>query len=356
MMKPFVFMTLLSVVACSTDKHEHASALHFGEVDGTTVHLYRLINDAGDTVCITNYGATITRWSTRDKNGNHSSVMLGFDSLQRYLQQPPYFGSTIGRYGNRIAGGCFTLDGIEYTLAKNNGVNHLHGGVKGFDKLVWTVDSVSRDAIVLSYMSEHMEEGYPGNLLVKVGFTLTGGNALHITYHATTDKPTVVNLTNHSYFNLSGDPSTTILDHQLQVNAEHYTPVDSTLIPKGTIAPVTNTPFDFTAPIAIGARIGQVPGGYDHNFVLRDGINKLKTVALLSDNKSGRTLEVLTTEPGLQFYSGNFLDGTFLNKHTGLCLETQHFPNSPNESAFPSTVLRPGETYHSETIYKISVK
>jgi len=291
--------------------------------------------------------------------------VLGFDSLSGYLTPPPYFGATIGRYGNRIAGAHFTLDGHSYRLAANNGPNHLHGGLKGFDKVVWTADSVdpTNPRLTLQYLSKDGEEGYPGNLSTTVTFTLSDANELTIDYTATTDKATPVNLTNHSYFNLTGDASRTILDHSLQIDADRYTPVDSTLIPTGELAPVKGTPFDFTTPHKIGERIASVPGGYDHNFVLNKGGRDGARVALLSDPLSGRSLAVYTTEPGLQFYSGNFLDGSLtnrdgkkINQHAALCLETQHFPDSPNQPSFPSTILKPGETYHTTTKYKVSLE
>ncbi len=337
----------------------------WGETDGKKVFLYTLTNKNGVQVKISNYGGTITSWITPDKSGTASSIVLGFDSLQGYLQKPPYFGATIGRYGNRIAKGKFSIGKTGYTLATNDGPNHLHGGLKGFDKVVWDaappVDSVP--SLTLNYLSKDGEEGYPGNLKVTVKYTLTDDNELKLDYTATTDKPTPVNLTNHSYFNLTGNASHTILKHVLQINADNYTPVDSTLIPTGEIKPVKNTSFDFTSAKAIGARIDSVKGGYDHNFVLNRKDGSLQQVAVLSDSLSGRKLEVFTTEPGLQFYSGNFLDGKLktpagiaIQQHAALCLETQHFPDSPNKPNFPSTILEPGKEYHSETVYKVSWK
>ena len=336
----------------------------WGEADGKKVQLYTLTNNNGVQVKITNYGGVVTHWITPDKAGNKSSIVLGFDELQGYLNQPPYFGAIIGRYGNRIADAKFSLDGQTYTLAANNGKNHLHGGEKGFDKVVWDAASVSAGspALTLTYLSKDGEEGYPGNLRVTVNYTLTDDDGLLITYDAETDKATPVNLTNHSYFNLSGNPSTTILNHKLWIDADRYTPVDTTLIPTGELKRVKGTPFDFTTPTAIGARIDKVPGGYDHNFVLNKADTSLKLVSYLTDSVSGRKLEVYTTEPGLQFYSGNFLDGTIktssgqpLNKHAALCLETQHFPDSPNKPAFPTTILKPGQKYHTVTKYKVSI-
>jgi aldose 1-epimerase len=306
----------------------------------------------------------LTSWIVPDKNGQKSSILLGYDSLDGYLAKPPYFGALIGRYGNRIAKGKFKLDGKEYQLATNDGPNHLHGGLKGFDKVVWTATTFSDTlpSLALSYVSKDGEEGYPGNLRVAVIYTLTDDNELSIEYNAETDKATPVNLTNHSYFNLTGDHSNTILDHTLMINADFYNPVDSTAIPTGELKSVKGTPFDFTTATRIGARIDSVKGGYDHNWVLNRKDTSLQLVAVLADSLSGRKLEVYTTEPGLQFYTGNFLDakikashGKPFLQHTGLCMETQHFPDSPNEPKFPSAILRPGEKYHSFTKYKFSL-
>jgi aldose 1-epimerase len=336
----------------------------FGQADGKPVYLYTLTNKNGAAVKITNYGGIVTSWTAPDKNGNKSSIVLGFDSLSGYLAKPPYFGALVGRYGNRIANGKFKIGDSSYTLATNNGKNHLHGGLKGFDKVVWDaamVDSVP--ALTLSYSSKDGEEGYPGNLKVTVVYTLSDDNELGIEYSAETDKPTVLNLTNHSYFNLTGSVENSILHHALQINADAYTPVDSTLIPTGLLQPVKGTPFDFTTATAIGARIANVPGGYDHNFVLNSKDGSLQLAAVLLDSMSGRKLEVYTTQPGLQFYTGNFLDGSIktsdgkaINKNAALCMETQHFPDSPNQPSFPSTLLKPGEKYHSITKYKLSLQ
>jgi aldose 1-epimerase len=337
----------------------------WGDVGGTKVSLFTLTNDKGTQVTITNYGGAVTSFITPDKNGKRSSIIIGFDSLQQYLQKPPYFGALIGRYGNRIGNAKFSLNGIEYKLAANDGGNQLHGGIKGFDKVVWeaTAPADSVPSLTLNYLSKDGEEGYPGNLNVTVVYTLTNDDGLKIEYTATTDKATPVNLTNHSYFNLTGDVSNTILDHTLMIDADNYTPVDSTLIPTGEIKPVKGTPFDFTTPKEIGRDIYQVKGGYDHNWVLNKKDSSLTKVAVLSDSLSGRSLEVYTTQPGLQFYTGNFLDGKFINRggiplkqHTALCLETQHFPDSPNKTNFPSTILQPGATYHSVTIYKAKLQ
>lgn len=335
----------------------------WGEADGKPVDLYTLTNANGVQVKITTYGGIVTSWVTPDKNGNKTNVVLGFDSLSGYLAKPPYFGAIIGRYGNRIAKGTFKIDTTTYQLATNNGENHLHGGNKGYDKVVWNAKPAdSTTSLTLTYLSKDGEEGYPGNLNITVVYTLTDENELLIDYTAETDKTTVVNLTNHSYFNLTSDVNNTILDHQLQINADKYTPVDAGLIPTGELKDVKGTPFDFLQPHKIGERIAAVDGGYDHNFVLTRTGSDLELVATLTDSVSGRKLEVFTTEPGLQFYSGNFLDGTIktsdgksINLRTGLCLETQHFPDSPNQPAFPSTLLKPGEKYHTVTKYKISV-
>jgi aldose 1-epimerase len=342
---------------------EKVTKVSWGEADGKPVDLYTLTNANGVQVKITNYGGTVTSWVTPDKAGNKSNVVLGFDSLSGYLAKPPYFGAIIGRYGNRIGKGTFKIDTATYKLATNNGENHLHGGNKGFDKVVWDAKPADSTAsLTLTYLSKDGEEGYPGNLNITVVYTLTDDNELLIDYTAETDKATVVNLTNHSYFNLTGDVNNTILDHQLQINADKYTPVDEGLIPTGELKDVKGTPFDFLQPHKIGERIAAVDGGYDHNFVLTRKGSDLELVATLSDSVSGRILEVFTTEPGLQFYSGNFLDGTIktsdgktINLHTGLCLETQHFPDSPNKSSFPSTLLKPGEKYHTVTKYKVSL-
>ncbi|MEI6948312.1 aldose epimerase family protein [Paraflavisolibacter sp. H34] len=335
----------------------------WGETDGKKVSLYTLTNSKGSEVKITNYGGIVTSWITADKNGGRSSIVIGYDSLQGYLNKPPYFGALIGRYGNRIGNAKFTLDGKTYQLAANDGKQHLHGGNKGYDKVVWdAAPGGDGKSLTLSYLSKDGEEGYPGNLNIKVTYSLTDEDELQIDYSATTDKATPVNLTNHCYFNLSGDVAHSILDHSLQIDADNYTPVDNTLIPTGEIKSVKGTPFDFTSKTKIGARIAQVPGGYDHNWVLNKKDSSLSKVAELSDSISGRTLEVYTTEPGLQFYSGNFLDGKLINRdgkpiqqHAALCLETQHFPDSPNKPKFPNTILQPGQTYHTVSKYKVVV-
>lgn len=336
----------------------------WGETDGQAVFLYTLSNDNGIEINISNYGATVTSWVIPDRNGNKSNIVIGFETLAEYLAGSPFFGATIGRYSNRIKQGKFYIGDDIYTLATNNGSNHLHGGNKGFDKVVWeAIPAADNSASLnLTYCSRDGEEGYPGNLKVAVTFTLTGKDELVIEYSAETDRTTVVNLTNHSYFNLTGDVSLPILDHILQLNADRYTPVDQCQIPTGELKTVAGTPFDFLLPHRIGQLIGEVEGGYDHNFVLNRVSDNPELVAVLSEEQSGRKLEVYTTEPGLQLYTGNFLDGTIhtsegkpIHKHTALCLETQHFPDSPNQPQFPSVILKPGEKYHSTTVYKISV-
>ena len=344
----------------------------FGKTkEGAPVDLYTLTNRHGMVAKIITYGATLTELTVPGKPGSPAAnVVLGFDNIEPYLAGVPYFGSTVGRVGNRIAKATFTLNGKAYKLAANNGPNHLHGGIKGFDKVVWkaeVVPAADAQAVKFTYRRVDGEEGYPGNLAVTVVYTLgnTGLGDLRIDYKATTDKATPVNLTNHSYFNLAGEGNGTILDHVLTLSADQITPVDATLIPTGAFQPVKGTPFDFTTPTAIGARLAQVPieppVGYDHNFVLRPAPagQPMRLAAVVTEPKSGRRMEVLTTEPGIQFYSGNFLDGTIknrkgvpYNKHAGFCLETQHFPDSVNQPKFPSTILEPGKTYSTTTIYQ----
>ncbi len=335
---------------------------------GTTVEQFALSNGRGMKAKVITYGGIVTELHAPDKDGKLADVVLGFDGLEGYLERNPFFGCITGRYANRIAGGTFTLGGKEYTLAKNNGPNHLHGGLKGFDKVVWKAEPVRGEepAVRLSYLSKDGEEGYPGNLSVTVTYTLTDDNALRIDYRATTDKATPINLTNHSYFNLAaaGD----VLDHVMTIAADRYTPVDETLIPTGKIDPVRGTPLDFTGPTPIGKRIDQlksVPGGgYDHNYVLRQPEKKGPHLAArVTEPKSGRVMEVLTTEPGVQLYTGNFLDGKLkgkggavYKKHAGFCLETQHFPDSVHHKDFPSVILEPGQAFNSTTVYRFSTK
>jgi aldose 1-epimerase len=339
----------------------------FGRLpDGTPVELYTLNNSHGLRARIMTYGAIVVSLEVPDRDGSLADITLGYDSLDGYLETTPYFGAVVGRYGSRIAKAKFTLDGVEYTLAANNGENHLHGGLKGFDKVMWAAEPVREEAAVgvkLSYLSPDGEEGYPGNLSCVVTYWITEDNELKITYEATTDKATPVNLTHHSYFNLAGQGRGDILVHELILEADRYTPVDEGLIPIGELRPVAGTPFDFTTPHTIGARIAQVHGGYDHNFVLRSGGGDLTRAAQVFEPTSGRVMEVFTTEPGIQFYTGNFLDGSIFgkvgreyNKHYGFCLETQHFPDSPNQPDFPSTILRPGETCQTLTIYRFSTR
>lgn len=332
--------------------------------DGSEVSLFTLTNSNDMEVKITNYGGIVTSIRIPDVNGSLDDVVLGFESLDKYLEGTPYFGAIIGRYGNRIAGGKFSIDGTEYELATNDGSNHLHGGEVGFDKVLWDAEIQDDNSLKLTYLSEDGEEGYPGNLEVSVVYSLTNDSELKIEYEATTDKATPVNLTNHSYFNLSGQPDSTILDHELMLNADQYTPVNDELIPTGELTEVEGTPFDFRNPHEIGARIDQVEGGYDHNWVLNRSENdSLFHAATLYHEESGREMKVFTEEPGIQFYSGNFLDGSLEGpdgtpfvQHAALCLETQHFPNSPNEPDFPSTILEPGETYETTTIYQFSTR
>jgi aldose 1-epimerase len=336
--------------------------------DGIAVDEYTLTNSNGMEMKVITYGGIITSLSAPDRHGNQGNIVLGFDNLADYETKNPYFGAIIGRYGNRIGGAKFSIDGTEYTLAANNGPNSLHGGVKGMDKVVWTAAEAEVEngvGLELSYLSPDGEEGYPGNLSVKVVYTLTEDNELRIEYTATTDQATVVNLTQHSYFNLAGNGAGTIYDHVLQINADQYTPVDETLIPTGENVDVVGTPFDFRNPKTIGAGIRSndpqvvIGRGYDHNFVLNSDDGSLSKAAWVYEPTTGRTMEVWTTEPGVQFYTGNFLDGTLVGSSGGMyrqgegfCLETQHFPDSPNQANFPSTVLQPGDTYQSTTVYR----
>ena len=340
----------------------------FGKTaDGKAVEAFTLTNANGLSLRAITYGGIITHLRVPDRNGTMGDVALGFDSLEGYLAGHPYFGTIVGRYGNRIAGGKFVLDGRTYTLATNNGPNHLHGGKVGFDKAVWAGEPTgSGDGVTFTHTSPDGDEGYPGTLKARVSYTLTDRNELVVEYFATTDKPTPVNLTQHTYFNLAAEG--TILGHELTIHADRYTPVDSTLIPTGELASVGGTPLDFRKPTPVGARIDAAHEqlkhgrGYDHNFVLNGKPGELRPAARLVDPKSGRTLDVSTTEPGLQFYTGNFLDGTLTGKggrvyehRAGLCLETQHFPDSPNKPQFPSTTLRPGQEYRSKTVFVFGV-
>jgi aldose 1-epimerase len=336
----------------------------FGEFENAAVTQFTISNPNGMQVSILNYGGTVTNIMTPDKDKKMGDVLLGFDSLPGYLQKGnPYFGCLVGRYGNRIAKGKFVLDGQAYQLPLNNNGNTLHGGLKGFDKVMWQATKPAGDSsLQLTYTSKDGEQGFPGNLQVTVVYTLTSDNALQIAYTATTDKATPINLTNHCYFNLSGGKEGTILNHEVMINADKYTAVDTMLIPTGQLPDVKGTSMDFTTAKTVGKDLAAVKGGYDHNWVLNRKGNDLEKVATVYDPASGRLLEVLTTEPGLQFYTGNFLDSTLHGKnnwvyaqHAALCLETQHFPDGPNQPSFPNTILKPGETYKHTTQYKTHV-
>ena len=361
------------LVGCSSTKPspDQLSRQTFGQTkDGTEVYLFTLRNPHGAEAKISSYGGIVTSLKVPDRDGKMGDVVLGYDNLADYLKESPFFGALIGRYGNRIAKGHFTLDGKEYTLATNNYPNALHGGNKGFDKVVWEPKAVTTPdgpGLKLTYLSKDGEEGYPGNLSVTVVYTLTADNALKVEYTATTDKDTVVNLTQHSYFNLAGKD--TILNHTVMIPADKFTPVDSTLIPNGELRPVDGTPFDFRKPTAIGARINQddeqlkFGKGYDHNWVVNKPLGQFGLMARVTEPTTGRILEVFSTEPGLQFYSGNFLDGTLKGKggwvypfRAAFCMEPQHYPDSPNKPEFPTVVLKPGQTYHNTIVYKFSVQ
>jgi aldose 1-epimerase len=371
-----ILLGLILLSSCNSAKTEQESQTtdslisirDFGTFDNEPVKLYTLKNNNGMEVSVMNYGGIIVSLKVPDKAGVMEDVVLGYDSLNQYMTNNPYFGALIGRYGNRIEKGKFNLNGTAYSLPVNDGENHLHGGTQGFDKVYWNIQPDS-NALILTYTSKDGEQGYPGNLSTEVRYTLTDDNELKIDYLATTDKPTIVNLTQHSYFNLSGRNSE-ILNHTLQINADTYLPVDKGLIPTGILAPVEKTPFDFRNAERIGARINddheqlKLGRGYDHCWVLnnKDKNKSLSKVATLTDSVSGRQMEVFTTEPGLQFYAGNFLDGTIKGKkgevytfRSGLCLETQHYPDSPNKNEFPSVTLNPGEKYVSTTVYKFMV-
>jgi aldose 1-epimerase len=343
--------------------------------DGRSAQLFTLTNRHGIEIRLTNYGGIITALRTPDRAGRFDDIVLGYDNLAGYLHDSPYFGAIVGRYGNRIARGIFSLDGKTYRLAINNGPNSLHGGLRGFDKVVWNAQPFQNQedrGVALDYTSPEGEEGYPGTLRSRVTYTLTDDDRLIVDYQATTDKATPVNLTQHTYWNLAGSAQRDILGHELTINADAITPVDSTLIPTGEIAPVTGTPFDFRTPTSIGARVDQrqntqirYGNGYDHNFVLNRGgaaAGALVQAARVVEPSTGRTLDIVTTEPGLQFYSGNFLDGSITGKagsvyhfRYGLALETQHYPDSPNRPNFPSTILRPGAQYKTRTVFTFGV-
>jgi len=369
----FALFLVIASISCNQKNTKQAikpDAFH-KLVDGKQVDLYTLKNKNGLQMTVTNYGGRVVSLMVPDKSGKMEDVVLGYESIDGYLNAAEqYFGASIGRYGNRIAKGTFTLDSVKYNLAVNNTPNSLHGGVKGFSAKVWTAVQKDQNELELSLVSPDMEEGYPGELKVKVNYKLTDANEFSITYRAETTKPTVLNLTNHSYFNLHGAGNSDILDHEVFLNADKYTPVDSALIPTGKIESVIGTPFDFTTPTTVGSRINEKNEqltfglGYDHNFVLNKTDAKVVSLAAsVYDPQSGRFMEVFTNEPGVQFYCGNFLKGKEIGKQakpynfrSALCLETQHFPNSPNQLEFPSVVLRPGEVYNSVCIYKFSVK
>jgi len=379
-----VLLATVAVTLCSCDTTKQwmksgpaktemsRSAKSFGTTpDGQAVRLYTLRNTQGMTAEIMTYGAIVVSLTAPDKDGNFDDVVLGYDNLAGYIKVSPYFGAIVGRYGNRIGKGKFTLDGTTYTLATNDGENHLHGGLKGFDKVVWDDAPVDRSDAVgvkLSYLSQDGEEGYPGNLRVSVTYLLTNRNELRIEYEATTDKATPVNITHHGYFNLTG-ARRNILDHELMLNADRFTPVDAGLIPTGELRPVEGTPMDFRKRTAIGARIDndyeqlKFGGGDDHNWGLNKKGDSMTLAAEVYEPMTGRLMTVRTTEPGIQFYAGNFLDGTITGKdgvvykhRYGLCLETQHYPDSPNKPDFPSTILRPGRVYKSTTVYGFSTR
>ncbi len=374
-MKHLLRMTLLATLAASTcGAKPTVTSEPFGELpDGSTVKLYTLTNDNGLVLKVMDYGAIVTKFLVPDRDGNLGDIVLGYDNLGDYLTETPYFGAAIGRYGNRIGYGTFSLDGNNYQLTINDGDNHLHGGNQGFDKVLWDAEassSANAASVTFNYLSADGEEGYPGNLNATIVYSLTNDNEFVITYEATTDAPTVVNLTHHTYWNLRGQGHGNILNHELTIFADAYTPVDSGLIPTGEIATVEGTPMDFRKAFPIGSRINDkfqqlaYGGGYDHNWVLnKNEEGKLTKAARLYDPDSGRQMHIWTEEPGLQFYSGNFLDGTLVGKggavyhyRYGLCLETQHFPDSPNKSHFPSTRLNPGEIYSTRTVHQFSVQ
>lgn len=362
----FVLITTLfahnSQAACEITKEP------FGTVNGNQIHIYTLTNNNGIIAKIINYGAILYSLEVPDRDGKVEDITLGYSTLQEYATTRKYFGATIGRYGNRIANGEFELDGQSYNLTRNNNGNHLHGGEKGFNEVIWEAEKVEdseKVGVRLTYLSEDGEEGYPGNLEVTVTYTLTNDDELKIDYEAETDKATPVNLTHHSFWNLSGNVKDNILDHKLMLNANYYLPVDTGLIPTGEILKVEGTPMNFTQPTTIGCRIWQVTGGYDHCYVLNrsNDEDKLALAARVYEPESGRVMEIHTTEPGIQFYSGNFFDGSIkgkkgkvYNKHDAFCLETQHFPDSPNRHYFPSTILRPGEIYKHICVHKFYTK
>jgi aldose 1-epimerase len=367
----FAVMGTIGLTSCAPNSRETSTARFskrsFGRTEtGDQVELYTLTNSKGVAAAITNYGGILVSLKAPDRAGKLADVVLGFDELENYKTKNPYFGAIVGRYGNRIGKAKFTLNGVEYKLARNDGENSLHGGIKGFDKAVWKAKEIDGGrGLELAYVSKDGEENFPGNLAVTVTYSLNDENELKIDYSATTDKDTVVNLTNHSYFNLAGQGEGDVLGHLVTINADRFTPVDANLIPTGELKPVEGTLLDFRTPHAIGERINNkdeqlaLGGGYDHNFVLNRTGDGLTPAARVTEPKTGRVLEVLTTEPGIQFYTGNFLDGTLpgkggkvYGKRYGFCLETQHFPDSPNKPGFPSVVLKPGGRYQTTTVYR----
>ena len=368
-----LFLGLAGSLLAQSKQKSGVQQQPFGSHDGRPVTLYTLTNSHGVEVRAMNYGGIILSIRVPDRKGQLADVVLGHDTLEGYIPNPPYLGAIVGRYANRIGNGTFTLDGKTYTLPKNDGPNTLHGGVdRTFNKVVWDGEALKdKTGVAFSYLSKDDEEGFPGNLKMKVTYTLTDANAIIIDYEATTDKATPINVSQHSYFNLAGEGTSDILNHEIMINADRFTPVDKTLIPTGELRPVKGTPFDFTASTKIGARIDDnyeqlaLGHGYDHNFVLNDKPNQngMVLAARVHEPTSGRVLEVWTTQPGVQFYTGNFLDGTITGKQGhvykhryGFCLETQHFPDSPNHPDFPSTILKPGETFHQTTVFKFSAK
>jgi aldose 1-epimerase len=368
----FFVCGLLPAQDTSSKRARGVQKQSFGTRDGRAVNLYTLTNSHGLEVRAMNYGGIIVSMRVPDRKGQFADIVLGHETLEGYLPNPPYIGAAVGRYANRIANGSFTLDGKTYTLPKNDGPNTLHGGVtRTFDKVVWDDEPLKGDTpgVRFTYLSKDGEEGFPGNLTAKVTYSLTDDNELEIDYQATTDKATPINLSQHSYFNLAGEGSGEILNHELMLNADRFTPVDKNLIPTGELRPVKGTPFDFTTSTKIGARIDDnyeqlvLGHGYDHNFVINRKGGGLELAARVYEPTSGRVLEVLTTQPGIQFYTGNFLDGTVTGKQghvykhrNALCLETQHFPDSPNHPDFPSTILKPGKTFHEKAVFKFSTK
>ena len=375
----FSALVLIIFLASANLAHGRSSKAAHGAVqeqpfgttkEGKKITLYTLTNSHHTEVRAMNYGAIIVSLRVPDRKGQVADIVLGHDTLEGYFDNSPHLGGLVGRYANRIANGSFTLDGVKYSLPKNNGPNTLHGGIKGFDQAVWQGAPLKgKIGVAFSYLSKDGEEGFPGNLKVKVTYALTEANELVIDYEATTDKPTVLNLSQHSYFNLAGEGTGDILNHEVMISADRFTPVDSTMIPTGELRPVKGTPLDFTTQTKVGARIDDnyeqlvLGKGYDHNFVVNGKAEGLVSAARAYEPRSGRVMEISTDQPGVQFYTGNFLDGTVTGKQGhvykqryGLCFETQHFPDSPNHPEFPSTVLRPGETFHSRTIWRFSAK